>query len=92
MKLGDRLRQKSATSRRLFGDDDVRAANAEGLDVMDYLIKKDFEAQGLPWTRANYIRHAYGPPSAWPSPEDWVADEHEANLPDPLQDWSKGGP
>jgi hypothetical protein len=89
MKLGDRLRLKSADFRRRLGDE-IRAADAAGLDLMHYRYRERLAARGLPWTRENHIREAWG--GEPPSPEDWVANDHESDLPEHLRDYSKGGP
>src|SRR5262245_45199280 len=42
------------------------------------------EKYGVAWTRANYIQHRWG----CELPEVW----NESEIPEPLRDWSKGGP
>jgi hypothetical protein len=47
------------------------------------VTREDFEADGIPWTRASYINVAY----LGDTPDPWTA-EHEAELPGDLRDWS----
>jgi hypothetical protein len=49
--------------------------------VLEAMLK-----HGLPLTRASYVAANWGPSSDLPSP--WTA-EHEAEIPEPLQDWSR---
>jgi len=54
------------------------------MDLGDWRIKQQLEARGLSWTRDNYIEQKW----LGELPEEW----DEGELPEDLQDWSKGGP
>jgi hypothetical protein len=81
-KPGGALSPGQAASSRLRGD--IDAANAAGMDLGDWRIKQQLEARGLSWTRDNYIEQKW----LGELPEEW----DEGELPEDLQDWSKGGP
>lgn len=51
---------------------------------MDHQLKLRMQARGMAWTRDNYIEAKWG----CELPEEW----DEGEIPEDLQDWSKGGP
>jgi hypothetical protein len=65
-----------ATTKRIDWEE-----HRKGDVTLDWMLKSD-----IPPTRENYIFHAYAgkPPKPW-------THEHEAELPEPLQDGSKVG-
>ncbi|RWK11861.1 hypothetical protein [Mesorhizobium sp.] len=71
------------TLERLRGD--IDAASAEGMDVTHWRIKQHLLATGREWTRQNYIDYAW---AGLDLPDEW----DEGELPEDLQNWSKGGP
>ena len=63
---------------------ELASAVEAGLDIADWRLKRKMAADGAAWTRDNYIRYR--------GRDEFAEIWDESELPDDLQDWSKGAP